>query len=118
MLTKMAALVKSTTGGQLAIGYLPGIVSLELNDPSALIDLKATGLPVISFFDTLQNYRQGDSSRLSYKYEWHYNRTVHALIGDELYERLRTNGLISTSSQTQSVLLTKKGAEHRRHSTP
>lgn len=100
LLKEMDRIARETSGARLAVVYMPGLASLELDDSSVLQELRAADLPVLSLFDALQSARAGRSMRLRFPHDGHYNTFAHAVIAEALADGIIERGLLEPKAKT------------------
>jgi hypothetical protein len=86
--------VARAVGARTLVVHLPAPPSLELQDRSAFDELRASGLPVVSVFDALEAERRGDTRRVCFPIDGHYNAAAHARIAEALAQELEGRGLL------------------------
>jgi hypothetical protein len=86
--------VARNVGARTLVVHLPAPPSLELDDRSALEELRASDLSVVSVFDALEAQRRGDTRRVCFPNDGHYNAAAHARIAEALAQELEGLGFL------------------------
>ncbi len=113
-LLQQMAQVANESGAAFVVVYLPELASLELDDSSAMDELERTGLPVLSVFAALQGERQGNSMRLRFRHDGHYNTLAHGVIAEAIASALLAPPLLD-AIEWQEILETSSPVSESRN---